>query len=53
MAQSIVGSFFDGSITEGAAGSVHPHIKGSAFVNAEAALILDPKDPFVYGIPQA
>ena len=44
--ESIVGSVFEGWITDG-----HPHIKGSAFINAEATLILDPKDPFVYGIP--
>jgi 4-hydroxyproline epimerase len=49
--ESIVGSVFEGSITEGADGFVHPHIRGSAYVNAESTLILDPKDPFVYGIP--
>jgi 4-hydroxyproline epimerase len=50
--ESIVGSVFEGSITEGPqVDTVYPHIKGSAFVNAEATLILDPKDPFVYGIP--
>jgi 4-hydroxyproline epimerase len=43
--ESIVGSVFEGSIVDG-----HPHIKGSAFVNGEATLIFDPKDPFVYGI---
>jgi 4-hydroxyproline epimerase len=53
---SIVGSVFEGSITEciepGGEGTqiVIPHIRGSAFVNAEATLILDPRDPFVYGI---
>jgi 4-hydroxyproline epimerase len=50
--ESIVGSVFEGSITEGAGrGGIYPHIKGTAFVNADATLILDPKDPFVYGIP--
>jgi 4-hydroxyproline epimerase len=48
--ESIVGSVFEGSVTVGAEGVVYPHIRGSAFVNAEATLILDPKDPFVYGI---
>jgi 4-hydroxyproline epimerase len=43
--ESIVGSVFEGWIVDG-----HPHIRGSAFINAEATLILDPKDPFVYGI---
>lgn len=51
--ESIVGSVFEGSIkiTEGVAGNeVSPIIKGSAFVNAEADLILDERDPFRYGI---
>jgi len=47
--ESIVGSVFEGSITV-REGKVHPSIKGSAFVNAEAELVLDPKDPFCMGI---
>jgi 4-hydroxyproline epimerase len=31
-------------------GQVYPSIKGSAFVNAEADLILDEHDPFCMGI---
>jgi 4-hydroxyproline epimerase len=47
--ESIVGSVFEGSIrVQG--GQVHPSIKGSAFVNSEAELLLDPRDPFVMGI---
>ena len=50
--ESIVGSVFEGTISEGAEnGGVYPHIRGSAFINADATLIFDPKDPFVYGIP--
>jgi 4-hydroxyproline epimerase len=49
--EGIVGSVFEGSVTECAEGGVHPRIRGCAFVNAEATLILDPNDPFVYGIP--
>ena len=47
--ESIVGSVFEGSIrlTDG---QVFPSIKGSAFVNGEAQLILDPRDPFCMGI---
>jgi 4-hydroxyproline epimerase len=48
--ESIVGSVFEGSITV-RDGQVHPSIKGSAFVNAEATLVLDPRDPFCMGIP--
>jgi 4-hydroxyproline epimerase len=50
--ESIVGSVFEGSITEcGHSSRVLPHIRGSAFINAEATLMFDPRDPFVYGIP--
>jgi 4-hydroxyproline epimerase len=47
--ESIVGSVFEGTIKV-VDGQVHPSIKGSAFVNAEAELILDPRDPFCMGI---
>jgi len=47
--ESIVGSVFEGSIVV-RDGKVHPSIKGSAFVNAEAELVLDPHDPFCMGI---
>lgn len=47
--ESIVGSVFEGSITV-RDGNVYPSIKGSAFVNAEAELVLDPRDPFCMGI---
>lgn len=47
--ESIVGSVFEGSISV-RDGKVYPSIKGSAFVNAEAELVLDPQDPFCAGI---
>lgn len=47
--ESIVGSVFEGSITV-RDGKVYPSIMGSAFVNAEADLVLDPRDPFCMGI---
>ena len=47
--QSIVGSIFEGSVTV-RDGKVYPSIKGSAFVNAEAELVLDSRDPFCMGI---
>ncbi len=49
--ESIVGSVFEGSIKV-RDGTVFPSIKGSAFVNADATLILDPRDPFRMGIHQ-
>ena len=47
--ESIVGSVFEGSVRV-RDGKVYPSIKGSAFVNAEGDLILDPRDPFCMGI---
>jgi len=47
--ESIVGSVFEGSVKV-RDGKVHPSIRGSAFVNAEAELVLDPGDPFCLGI---
>jgi 4-hydroxyproline epimerase len=47
--ESIVGSVFEGSITL-REGKVYPSIKGAAFVNADAELVLNPQDPFCMGI---
>ena len=47
--ESIVGSVFEGTVRV-QDGKVYPSITGSAFVNAEAELILNPDDPFCLGI---
>ncbi len=47
--ESIIGSVFEGRITV-RDGRVYPSITGSAFVNSEAELVLDPRDPFCNGI---
>jgi len=47
--ESIVGTIFEGTISV-RDGKTYPSIKGSAFVNTEAELVLDPKDPFCWGI---
>jgi 4-hydroxyproline epimerase len=47
--ESIVGSIFEGTIRV-RDGQVLPSIKGSAFVNAEVELVLNPLDPFCMGI---
>jgi len=47
--ESIVGSVFEGRVSV-IDNAIHPHIKGSAFITAEAELILDPRDPFCMGI---
>jgi 4-hydroxyproline epimerase len=47
--ESVIGSTFDGWVTV-ENGEIHPHIRGSAYVSAEADLILDERDPFRWGI---
>jgi len=48
--ESVVGSVFEGSVRpEG--DKIIPRITGSAFVTADATLILDPDDPFRNGLP--
>jgi 4-hydroxyproline epimerase len=48
--ESIVGSVFEASARVVEGGRVVPTIRGTAYVNAEATLILDPDDPFAEGI---
>ena len=47
--ESIVGGVFEGSVTV-REGKIYPSIKGAGFVNSEAELVLDPRDPFCMGI---
>lgn len=47
--ESIVGSVFEGSVAI-VDGAIIPTIRGAAYVNAEATLILDDRDPFCWGI---
>jgi 4-hydroxyproline epimerase len=47
--ESITGSVFEGTVTE-VDGQIIPTIRGSAFVNAETQLILNPDDPLCWGI---
>jgi 4-hydroxyproline epimerase len=47
--ESIIGSIFEGAV-EVVDGLVYPSITGTAYVNAEAKLILDERDPFCMGI---
>jgi 4-hydroxyproline epimerase len=50
--ESIIGSTFNARFRwlDRAAGKIEPIITGTAFVNAESALILDETDPFCWGI---
>ncbi len=47
--ESILGSVFEGSYRPDGA-KIIPCITGTAYVNAEATLLLDPRDPFEMGI---
>jgi 4-hydroxyproline epimerase len=48
--QSVIGSVFEASYTLGEGGAVLPSITGRAHVCGEATLLLDPADPFCWGI---
>ena len=47
--ESITGSVFEGRATLAGQGCL-PSVRGTAFVNAEATLLLDPRDPLCDGI---
>ena len=47
--ESIIGSLFEGSVRV-VEGRIRPRIRGTAYVNAESTLIIDPADPFAMGI---
>jgi 4-hydroxyproline epimerase len=47
--ESIIGSVFEGSVRT-VEGRIRPQIRGTAYVNAESTLIIDPADPFAMGI---
>jgi len=47
--ESVIGSVFEGTVIV-RGGKLYPSIKGYAFVNAEAELVLDPRDPLCMGI---
>ncbi len=48
--ESIIGSVFEGSVRVLGGGRVTPRVRGTAYVSAEATLIVDPNDPFAMGI---
>lgn len=48
--ESVVGSIFEGSVEPAKNGAVLPTLTGRAFVTGEATLLLDPADPFCWGI---
>lgn len=48
--ESITGSVFEGTVRLDSNGTLIPTITGTAFVNADATLILNPDDPLCWGI---
>ena len=48
--EGIAGGMFTGWLTAGPNGQLVPHIRGTAFITAEATLRFDPRDPFGAGI---
>lgn len=48
--ESIIGSRFTASYRRGPSGQILPRVKGEAYICAETSLILEPDDPFPYGI---
>jgi 4-hydroxyproline epimerase len=51
--ESVTGSLFTGWLTQGKTGELIPHIRGRAYVTAEATLRFDPSDPFRLGLESA
>ena len=49
--ESLIGSIFEGSVRI-EEGQIYPSIKGSAYVTAEAILLIESDDPFRWGIRQ-
>ena len=47
--ESIIGSVFEAWAVKAEEG-IRPQIRGSAYVNAESTFIVDPDDPFAFGI---
>ncbi|HXB19334.1 MAG TPA: proline racemase family protein, partial [Steroidobacteraceae bacterium] len=48
--ESIIGSAFRAGYQRSGAAAVVPTVRGSAYVNADATLLLDERDPFCFGI---
>ena len=49
---SILGTVFEGRVEPLEDGRVTPFVTGRAWVNGESEIVLDPGDPFAFGIPQ-
>jgi 4-hydroxyproline epimerase len=50
--ESIIGSLFEASARIDDQGRIFPRIKGQAYVNAESTILINPNDPYRFGIPR-
>jgi 4-hydroxyproline epimerase len=50
--ESVIGSVFEGRYATGPAHQILPTITGRAYVNLDAQLVIEPGDPFAWGIPR-
>ncbi len=48
--EGILGTSFEGTITEASNGHIHPVITGRAWVTGESRLLFQDNDPFACGI---
>lgn len=48
--ESTLGSVFEASYRVTADGSIIPRLRGTAWVNAETTVLLNPRDPFCWGV---
>jgi len=47
---SVIGSVFEGWYAPRSGNAIQPTIRGQAFISAEATLMIDPADPFGWGL---
>ena len=50
--QGIAGGLFTGWLASNDEGAIVPHVSGTAYVTGESNLVLDPGDPFRFGLPE-
>lgn len=48
--ESVIDTVFSAHYESSAAGTIFPHIRGQAFVTLDAEVVIDPQDPFTWGL---
>jgi proline racemase len=49
--ESVIGSVFEARYERGEPGRILPRITGRAHVTLDAKVVIDPADPFAWGLP--